>query len=125
MARILIIDDSELDRDILRDILESGGHEVVEASNSADGVETFRRRHIDLIITDLFMPPGGGVSVIQKVRAFDEDVKIVVVSGMSLENSQVIFDKVLKAGATCTLEKPVVSDVLLQTISDLLADGAS
>lgn len=121
MARILIIDDSELDRDILREILEDAGHLVVEASNSGEGVETFRRREIDLIITDLFMPPGGGVSVIQKVRAFNKDVKIVVVSGMSLENSDVIFEKILQAGATCTLEKPVEPEKLIQIVTELLS----
>jgi len=124
MARILIIDDSELDRDILREILEEAGHAVVEASNSGEGVETFRRREIDLIVTDLFMPPGGGVGVIQQVRAFNKDVKIVVVSGMSLENSGEIFDKVREAGAACTLEKPVEPEILVQTIRELLSGDA-
>lgn len=125
MARILAIDDDDLARSVVCELLEIMGHEVVEASNSREGVETFRRREIDLIITDLFMPPDGGLGVIQNVRKFDQDVKIIVVSGMALENRDLIFKQVLEAGATDTLEKPIDPGKFKQMVTELLEDGST
>lgn len=124
MARILAIDDDDLARSVVCELLEIMGHEVVEASNSREGVEVFRRREIDLIITDLFMPPEGGLGVIENVRKFDQDVKIIVVSGMALENRDLIFKQVLDAGATDTLEKPIDPHKFKQIVTELLADGS-
>lgn len=122
MARILVIDDDELARSVVRELLEEQGHQVVEAGNSQEGVDAFRRREIDLIITDLFMPPEGGLGVIQKVRALDQDIKIVVMSGMGLDNREVIFQRVLDAGAVDTLEKPIDPHKFRNMIAELLVD---
>jgi len=122
MARILVIDDDELARSVVKELLEEQGHQVVEARNSQEGVDTFRRREIDLIITDLFMPPEGGLGVIQKVRALDQDIKIVVMSGMGLDNREVIFQRVLDAGAVDTLEKPIDPHKFRNMIAELLVD---
>ena len=120
MARILVIDDDDLARSVVCEILENAGYDVVDAATSVDGVEIYRRREIDLIVTDLFMPPDGGLGVIQNVRAVDSDIGIILVSGMALENRDVIFQRALDAGATCALEKPIRPDDLLQAVSDIL-----
>jgi CheY-like chemotaxis protein len=98
------------------------GHEVIEAENGREGVEIFQRREIDLIVTDLFMPPDGGLGVIKNVRKFDQHVKIVVVSGMALENRDVIFKQVMEAGATGTLEKPINPQKFAHMITEFLGD---
>ena len=77
-----------------------------------------------MIITDLFMPPEGGLSVIRNVRKIDREVKIVVVSGMASENRDLIFDQTIEAGATTTLEIPIDPGKFRQLIGDLL-DGPS
>ena len=120
MARILVIDDDEFSRSVLRALLESMGHGVIEAQDGKEGFESFRRREIDLIITDLFMPPEGGLSVIRNVRKIDRDVKIVVVSGMASENRDLIFEQTIEAGAITTLEKPIDPGKFRQLIGDLL-----
>lgn len=125
MARILVIDDDELARAVVDELLSEMGHEVVEAENSREGVALFQRRQIDLIVTDLFMPPEGGLGVIQKVRALDKAVKIVVVSGMGLENRDLIFKQVLEAGATATLEKPIEPYKFRELVTHLLEGTSS
>jgi len=120
MPRILVVDDDDLARSVVCEILESAGYDVVDASTSSDGVEIFRRREIDLIVTDLFMPPDGGLGVIQNVRAVDTEIGIILVSGMALENRDVIFQRALEAGATQALEKPIRPNDLLQAVSDIL-----
>jgi CheY-like chemotaxis protein len=121
MPRILIIDDDEMFRAMLREMLEEAHYDVEEADSSAAGVGLFQKREFDLIITDLFMPPGGGLGVIQQVRKIDKKIGIVVISGMVLDNRDEIFKHALAAGANQTLEKPVSQSVLLQTVADLLS----
>ncbi len=86
MARILVVDDDDLARSVGCEILENAGYDVVDAPTSAVGVDFFKKREIDLIVTDLFMPLDGGLGVIQNVRAMDTQIGIILVSGMSIDN---------------------------------------
>ena len=122
MARILVVDDDELARSVVCEILENKGYDVVDAATSTDGVEIFQRREIDLIVTDLFMPPDGGPGVIKNVRAVDPNVGIILISGMALENRDLVFQSALDAGATRALEKPIRPDALLTAVAEILAD---
>lgn len=56
MARILVVDDEEPARFTIRDILETAGHEVDEATNGNEAIESQSANPFDLIITDLLMP---------------------------------------------------------------------
>ncbi len=56
MARILIIDDEDELRSMLRQMLEQAGHEVTEAVNGAEGIQLYEQDTHDLIITDIIMP---------------------------------------------------------------------
>lgn len=124
MPRLLIIDDDDMFRAMLREMLEEAhvGYEVVDANSSETGVALFQKRQFDLIITDMFMPPGGGLGVIKQVRAMDKKIGIILISGMLLDNRDEIFKHALATGASRTLEKPVRQSVLLQTVSELLAE---
>ncbi len=61
MARVLVIDDQPFVRDVLRKMLESAGHQVVEAADGVEGVGLFRQRPCDLVLCDLFMPRENGL----------------------------------------------------------------
>ena len=122
MPRILVVDDDKIFRIMLRELLESQGYDVLEAATSDDALCVFQRREIDLIITDLFLPPNGGLYVIENVRKLDTEVSIVVVSGMSLNNREIIFNQARQRGATQTLGKPVDPDTFKRLIADLLAE---
>ena len=76
MALILIIDDDDQIRDVIRRMLEPAGHEVVEAVDGADGIRIYRERPADLIITDLIMPKKEGVELIMELKMEFPDVKI-------------------------------------------------
>jgi CheY-like chemotaxis protein len=68
MARILVIDDDSVIREMILDILARTDHDVAEASDSTKGVDFFRQNPVDLVITDLFLPPLGGLEVIKQLR---------------------------------------------------------
>ena len=121
MARILIIDDDSISRDIFRKILEDSGHQIIEAGDSESGLKEFREFHIDLVITDLFMPEKGGLQVIQNIREQNLDIGIIAVSGMTVEGKKQIFEAARNSGASHTLEKPVKPDELRKAVVSLLS----
>lgn len=120
-ARILVVDDDSVSRAILREILEKEGLQVVEATNSDEGIQTYKAEPIDVVVTDLFMPEKGGLDVIGKVREFDPDARLIVVSGIDLREKFDIFRLAEQLGAMCTLQKPVKPEVLIESVWAALA----
>jgi len=68
MARVLLIDDDPLVRNILRQILELDGHMVVDAANGAVAMQRWSEQPADLIVTDILMPEKDGLEVIRELR---------------------------------------------------------
>ena len=81
MARILIIDDEDELRILLRQMLEHAGHEVTEAVNGAEGIELYERDTHELIITDIIMPEMEGVETMLALRRTDPELPIIAISG--------------------------------------------
>lgn len=126
MARILLIDDEEPVRSVLRRGLERVGHEIVEASDGAEGTRLFGSSFFDLVITDLFMPGKEGIETIIDLREKFPEVKILVVSGglpsggSSLDRLGSLADAEAM-GADASLEKPFKIRDLLEVVDDLLS----
>jgi DNA-binding response OmpR family regulator len=118
VARILVIDDEDMIRDMLREIFEQEGHEVSEAGNGKVGVENYKQKPADLIITDINMPEKDGFQTIQELKAIQPDVKIVALTGFGLHNLPVAYD----LGADRVFEKPIMPKEFLQVIRELLAE---
>ncbi len=81
MKRILVIDDEELVRSTLRMTLEAQGYEVEDAPDGEAGVQIFRQRPADLIVTDILMPGKEGIEMIIELRRDFPDVRIIAISG--------------------------------------------
>ena len=81
MSRILIIDDERAIRSMIRQTLDRTGHEVEEASNGVEGMNVYRAKPADLIITDLVMPDQEGLETIMQLRREYTDARIVAISG--------------------------------------------
>lgn len=112
MARVLIVDDDEMDRLVLRKILAGAGHELFFARNGEEGLKTFLHSSVDVIVSDIAMPGTDGLELVESVIALGMDVRVVVVSGKG--------DGVLAAakavGAHVTLAKPVDPQQLLAAV---------
>jgi len=120
MARILLIDDDPLVRNMIRQILELDGHSVVDASNGAVAMRVWSEQPADLIVTDILMPEKDGLEVIRELRRQCPEVKIIALSG---GNRKIGFDTLAVAsrfGAAATIEKPFQLDVLRSTIERVL-----
>jgi CheY-like chemotaxis protein len=81
MAWILVIDDESYYRGVIRRILESRGHRVIEASDGAEGLEAFNEHQPDIVITDMIMAGLSGEEVIRAIRQTGLPVGIIAVSG--------------------------------------------
>src|SRR5689334_16912515 len=68
MATILIVDDQQTNREVLAALLGYGGHQVVEASDGAEALESTRAHHPDLVITDILMPVMDGYEFVRQLR---------------------------------------------------------
>ncbi len=117
MARILVVDDDEMERLLGRTILEGVGHELHFAKDGADAMRIFRTEDIDVVVTDLNMPRIDGLSLIREMREFDDRVPIVVVSGSDSEQRELAQE----LGAVETLFKPVDPPKLIDAVANAVA----
>ena len=87
MAKILIVDDSRTSRKMLRNILESNGHEIIdEAVNGQEGVQKFQTLKPDVVTLDITMPVVDGVEALKMIKALDPESKVVMVTAAGQKN---------------------------------------
>ena len=108
MATILIVDDEDPVRDLLRRILEEDGHEVREASNGQEGLNLYRQAPVDLVITDILMPVRDGMDVILELTREFLDAKVIAVTGATGDRNFLSVAKLF--GAREILQKPFTVD---------------
>lgn len=116
--RILIVDDDQLLRLIIRESLEEAGYDVVEAESAEEAKELFLSEHPCLILLDLILPKMSGEQFCEWVRAHEvNDVSIIMISSKART-----VDKVygLKIGADDYMTKPIDTEELLAKIEAVL-----
>ncbi len=118
MAQILIVDDEEKFRHVLREILEFAGHEVLEAGGGAEDLEVYLRLQPDLVIIDIKMPGKDGIETIMELRRKYPGVRIIAMSGGGVENPRIEMAKHL--GADRTLDKPFYKREVLGAVDSLI-----
>lgn len=103
-SRILIVDDEKRMCDSLSELLSGEGHEVLAFHNPAEAVETIRNKRIDLVITDIRMPEIDGLEILRVVRATDEGIPVILLTGYASLDSAL---GAIGEGAYDYLLKPV------------------
>ena len=120
MAQILIIDDDDQLRLMLRKTLERSGYEVVEAPNGKEGIKRFREMPCDLVITDLIMPEKEGIETIVELKKDFPDVKIIAISGGDRSKPESYLNLAKQLGAKRVFPKPIDREELLNAVRELL-----
>ncbi len=120
-SKIILIDDDDEFREMLRRMLEGAGYTVREAPNGKVGVQIFKEDAPDLVITDLFMPEQEGLETIRELIRLDPKTKIIAISGgcASLGLDFLPFAEAL--GAVSILSKPFSRKDILREITALLS----
>ena len=117
MARILITDDHNQVRDVLRVVLQSEGHEVHEAADGNEPILACQQCSFDLLFCDLFMPGKEGLETIKDVRREFPNLKVVAMSGGSPYGGGVDFLHFARLlGADAVLPKPFNRQDILAAI---------
>ena len=111
MATILIIDDEGIIRVLLRPALEAAGYEVTQATNVRQGLELYRHRPTDLVITDILMPELNGLEMLLALTREFIHAKVIAISGAGEEKN---IAKLL--GARQTFQKPFSMPQLLDAV---------
>lgn len=115
---ILVMDDDAATRKFIALILEHAGYAVQTCANGKEGIEAFRTRQFDLVITDILMPGIGGIEVITLIRQENSTVPIIAISGA--ERSESFLNMADYYTADLTVQKPFNSKQLLDAIKKAL-----
>ena len=118
MPRILIVDDSEDNRDVLARRLQRRGFDVTQAAGGKQGVDQASSDLPDLILMDMNMPELDGWEATRMIRQQGSNVPIIAITAHAMAGDR---ERAIEAGCTQYHTKPVELDKLLETIESLLA----
>jgi len=121
--KILIIDDDEQMRILLRQVMEWSGYEVVEAADGRAGMLKQRKEQADLVITDLIMPEQEGLETITGLKKEYPELKIIAISGGGRIGPDAYLPAAQELGADRVFSKPFDVRELANTVKELLAHG--
>ena len=120
MADILLVEDKDSLRRVLRLTLENAGYSVTEASDTRSALNEIAATRHRLVLTDLRMPNGSGLDVLRAARSADGDVPVIIMTGFGSIDEAV---QAMKDGAHDFLQKPVDSNHLLLLVERALEEA--
>ncbi len=103
MAHVVIVEDDQSDRIILGNIVERLGHEISFASGREEALKIYLQRGIDVVVTDLQMPDGNGLELIDALKSLLPGPVIIAVSGLGPE----LLATARSKGAFAAFSKPI------------------
>jgi len=118
--RILVIDDDDQMRTLLRQVMEWAGYEVVEAGDGREGMHKHRKQPADLVITDLIMPEQEGLETITSLKKECPGIKIIAISGGGRIGPEAYLPAAQELGADKVFSKPFDVRELAEAVKELL-----
>jgi len=123
VAVILVIDDDEQIRRMLKWALQKEGHDVLDTPDGREGASICRKHGVELILTDILMPHKDGLDVMMEIRSEFPGVKIVAMSGGSATMpSTGCLHLASELGANEVLAKPIAKKQLLDAVNKVLGN---
>ena len=122
MARILVIDDQEAIRRVVRRALERDGHEVFEASDGELGMEILESQSFEVVVTDIFMPGQDGIVTLRQIRKRFPAVKVIVISGGDSTGILDMRQDAEMLGAVKSLQKPFNAGEIMDLVRGVLKE---
>jgi len=111
---ILVIDDDERVRTLLRDILLLGGFQVIEASDGKSGIGYFEKGRFDMVLTDLGMPEMNGWEVVRWIKSRAPQIPVALITGWGTNLDE---DKIKESGVDWIIGKPFQVNEILETLN--------
>ena len=117
--KILVVEDTEDTRQMMRCLLEMSGYTVLEAVNGMQAVESASKQHPDLILMDISMPVMDGLAATKFIRKGNGDCKIPIIAVTAFGNQY--YNQAIEAGCNDLVSKPIDFDTLQPVIERYLA----
>jgi two-component system, chemotaxis family, chemotaxis protein CheY len=115
MKKVLIADDASFMRQMIREIIEPEGWEVVgEASDGVEVVEKFKKLRPNVVMMDIVMPKRSGIDAVKAIKAEDASARVVMCSALGQE---ALVTEAMQAGARDFIVKPFKPDAVLATLA--------
>ncbi len=120
--KILVVEDNEANRILMRQILKYHGYEVLEAADGAAGLAMAREHMPDLILLDLQMPVMGGLAVIRELRKTPElsKLKVMAVTSFAMKGDR---EKALEAGFDEYVTKPIDTRKFVELVKNIIPNS--
>jgi DNA-binding response OmpR family regulator len=115
--RILVVEDDEEMRSLLKDFFEEDGFEIDTVSNGSEAFRKIAREPFNLIITDIRMPGLTGLDILPGIKKLQPEVSIIVITAFGSEE---VRRKALERGATAYLEKPILFNKLRTLVHEVV-----
>jgi DNA-binding NtrC family response regulator len=115
---VLLVEDKDSLRTMLRHALEAQGHEVMEARDEAEAIQQLRQSRPAVVLTDLKLPNGDGLGVLRAAKELDPELQVIVMTAYGSIQDAVIA---MREGAMDFLAKPVDPDHLLLMVERAIA----
>jgi DNA-binding response OmpR family regulator len=120
MAKILLVEDDDEVRSVLKTLLQEEGHDVSEAAEGNAALEQFLNMTADLVVMDIVMPDKEGLETIIDLKRTHPDVKIMAMSGGGRTSPQDYLDMAKRLGAIEVIAKPFSIDDFLRCVNRAL-----
>lgn len=119
MHNILVVEDNERNRILLREVLTSEGYEVIEARNGDEALKAAREHNPALIFMDIQMPVMDGLACLKLIRedAEIEHIKIVALTSFAMKGDR---EKFMEAGFDGYMTKPIDIDQLMESVTEFI-----
>jgi len=118
--KIIVIDDEAVVRETITEMLQRAGYEVWAAADGGEGLDLFREKKVDLVITDIIMPEVEGIETIRTLLQEQPGVKIIAISGGGRISNDDLLLMASHFGASLTLKKPFEREELLNAVRTVL-----
>jgi two-component system chemotaxis response regulator CheY len=119
MGRILIVDDTMFMRTLLKNILFSGGHDIIgEAEDGEQAVEQYQKLKPDLVTMDVVMPKMNGIDALKAIKGADPSARVVMCTAVGQEQ---MVKLAIKSGAKGYIVKPFQAPKVLEEVKNILS----
>ena len=118
MSTVLVVDDSKTSRTMLRNILVANGYEVIgEAENGHEGYDKYCELEPDFVTLDITMPVMDGIETLVKIKEYDENAKVIMVTAAGQKGKML---DAIKLGAAEFVTKPFETDQIVSIIESII-----
>jgi two-component system chemotaxis response regulator CheY len=117
MSTIMVVDDAHFMRMRVTKLLTKHGHQVIEAADGEQAVQTYRQSQPDAVLMDITMPRKDGLTALAEIRHIDPEAKVIMLTALG---QQAMVLQAMQAGAKDFLVKPYNPEQVLRALSKVL-----